>query len=1330
MSITPIGDLMIAIKADIDDYQKSMATASDITAGFKNTLASLGATIRNTGAVLTAMGGIAAGATAAIVASTSRINKAFREVSTLMDINSDAMSRFGDQVTRLTSQFSVQGGRVQTLQSLYQTLSAGFTGTAESVTVLENALRLSKIGFVEADAAVENLTKTLNAYGMSADEAQKASDVLFSVVQFGVVKFNQLNKSLVPILGVANSAGVELEQVAAAFAQLTKSGQPARRAAFALRSTITKMQKPSAALSRVLRKLAVEGNLELSKRVQENVDKLRNQKSTLNDLQADLQNQQTELASTRQKYNELGNELSGLEGQFDDLSDSMRDNRIKIKEIRLAAQKEGRDLTESEKDRIDELQLKNEEYRLEQMKMEREMESVREKREKTNETMQKQQDKVDETRQKITEQESAISESQATIEKFAGSISTSIIEQEGFVGALNMMINRGEEMGVPLQSMFNNVRAYSAIIKLAGDNTENYQETLSNLKDNAGVTQRQMERFDDSMGSNFRRTIQNLKQTFHALGQELIDVLLPYVKDANSVISDFKDYFKGLDDSVKQAVARFGILSSVFALIVGPLLFISGMFLTIAGTLGTALIPIIGVAAVATYGLMSAFSDVAKGGEEADSRLDDFKETIKSVIDFVRNLKDVFVEELLPGFKDLGGGMMAVIKEIVSAFSDMGNAAEDGGLSLRDIASIIGDMMSIVGNFMKENDKLIASLLMLGAGAKAATTLYTAFKSLQGIMASFKAAPMVATAVSRVQKALYLLGKVLGGGIASQVKTLSANFARVLSTSGSLKAALLTVGKQALPAVLSAAARLTVVTTLISAAFYALKNDTAGIRTAIVNTFTRIATIVTTAFGDVMGFINNKIIPEFQKFQEFMGKHQSETGAIMDGLKAVFMGTFKAIAIAIAVVGRVITGIISGFLDVIVGLWDAWGGAIIATLGAIWTTIINSIMMAVDQITSIFKIITLLFRGEYIKAFKEGVALTKRQLTRLEAIFGSIINAIANIITGAIQVIVSFFTLGFLSTGDVQKGINEILSFFASFWPSSDAKRGPLSDITSWGPGLVNTFLNGIKKGFSAMAGKVKKWIKTYITTVFKVGSTIAGFATKAIKAYWKAIKTALKTLLNLASKLYTHVGSPFEDLVDNATNWGENLIDDFISGIKNKLGDVKNAANKIGKAVKDRIGIFSDAKTGPLSNVTQWGPNLGETFSKGLKGQVKSVKEAAKKTGSGAVEGYRKGIKDSEGKLKKSAKEMGNVLNNNTPNKLQGPQAIEAPAKGLPGSKAQKKVQDITFQNGALQILPGAFQGVSEEELPQKVREEIGNELEVVIDRIEGKGHSPSKKQ
>lgn len=87
------------------------------------------------------------------------------------------------------------------------------------------------------------ITTLLNAYKLDVSEAENLSDQLFTTVRLGKTSFGELGKSIAQVAPVAAAYGVEIDQVLAAVATLTKQGTPTAQAMTQIRASIIAVSK-------------------------------------------------------------------------------------------------------------------------------------------------------------------------------------------------------------------------------------------------------------------------------------------------------------------------------------------------------------------------------------------------------------------------------------------------------------------------------------------------------------------------------------------------------------------------------------------------------------------------------------------------------------------------------------------------------------------------------------------------------------------------------------------------------------------------------------------------------------------------------------------------------------------------------------------------------------------------------------------------------------------------------------------------------------------------------------------------------------------------------
>ena len=105
------------------------------------------------------------------------------------------------------------------------------------------------------------------------------------------------------------------------------------------------------------------------------------------------------------------------------------------------------------------------------------------------------------------------------------------------------------------------------------------------------------------------------------------------------------------------------------------------------------------------------------------------------------------------------------------------------------------------------------------------------------------------------------------------------------------------------------------------------------------------------------------------------------------------------------------------------------------------------------------------------------------------------------------------------------------------------------------------------------------------------VGEAVKELFTQTIP---NAVRTAVDTLASLPGK---------------ALQWGKDLIDNFISGIKSKLSALADSVKGVAQTVRDFIG-FSEPKKGPLSNFHTYAPDMMSLFAGGIQDNLWRVQD------------------------------------------------------------------------------------------------------------------------
>ena len=161
-----------------------------------------------------------------------------------------------DAAIEMSSQLPFAAAEIQT--TMFDALASGVKGGEAGLKgFADTAARLAVGGGSAIADSTKLLAGQLNAYGKSAEEAGKFSDIFFNTVNYGVTSIPELSAQLSNVIPTAAAAGVELENVGAALAVMTSKGVPTAQSTTKLNQLLLEIQKPGAALAGVLKKAGV-----------------------------------------------------------------------------------------------------------------------------------------------------------------------------------------------------------------------------------------------------------------------------------------------------------------------------------------------------------------------------------------------------------------------------------------------------------------------------------------------------------------------------------------------------------------------------------------------------------------------------------------------------------------------------------------------------------------------------------------------------------------------------------------------------------------------------------------------------------------------------------------------------------------------------------------------------------------------------------------------------------------------------------------------------------------------------------------------------------------
>lgn len=161
--------------------------------------------------------------------------QAMKEVETISEATQKNFKGISAEVLALSK--NSPDGPAKLAKAYYQIVSAGYDGAA-GMKLLETASKAATAGVTSTETAADGITTTLNAFKLSAEEADEVADAMFTTVKLGKTTFEQLSSTLSQAAPLAAATGFSYQELLAAVASLTKQGVPTAQAMTQIRSGI------------------------------------------------------------------------------------------------------------------------------------------------------------------------------------------------------------------------------------------------------------------------------------------------------------------------------------------------------------------------------------------------------------------------------------------------------------------------------------------------------------------------------------------------------------------------------------------------------------------------------------------------------------------------------------------------------------------------------------------------------------------------------------------------------------------------------------------------------------------------------------------------------------------------------------------------------------------------------------------------------------------------------------------------------------------------------------------------------------------------------------
>ena len=960
-----------------------MKTSKESVGLFTGSVRSLSAAMRNMGIVVTAASALAGAGMVTLSRRAERVNAAFREVDSISSQVSNTQEEYGDLVSELNTEFGLQANRLQVITALYQSVSAGIDeGTESQREFLGTAADLAVVGLVDLETSVDVLSTTLNTYNMETDDATRVSEALFRTVQFGKVTLEELAPVMGRIAALGSDMGVEIEELGAAMAQLTRNGFEARIAATGLRAIMRSLMRPSEEMESILRDMAfAQGGLV------------------------------EEMTKGHDVLDGMAEEYRHLTSRVEELSDAQREARETQEETSLSIQRARLAITAIEEDRVDAI----EDSVAAEMAQSNSISELEDKIEDYQ--FQVNQSRIQEEDARIEKEElegrtqdlkNAFSEELDVAGDLEGGIGQLFTENQGLVETLTELREVSDEQNVAFDELFPRTRALQGALALVGDGGDNFIDIMEDMKQESFDMEEAWEDLDDQTRENFdsfedfkeemeeirdsdleswaddmRGPQENLRNATSRLGEAAEDLGQIFNDEVVEALQGISRFFEGvsnrldsMEESTRQAIGRFGVLAVSIGLVLGPMLFLGGQIALMASAMGSALLPVLLIATFVFSVFAGAISAAITEGEESEGIFSSMEGVLSSLIGFLSDARGAFEDLIAPRLVSFGKTLISLFELISFDLATLFDSSESSESALESFAGTIGSLIARLDGFISQNKNLIS--LLVRDLVEALIDVSHFARGLLDVFISILSRDDVQTFIMAVAAGVVLL--------AVNVASLLGTIGRWLSRNDDLVAGIVTV--------------VAVIGGLIFAA---------------IKFITVVGAIATTVSG---------IIATIQSFAIALNMVLSVMGPLT-ALKTVIISLFPTFVKGVTVLTKVL-GVLAKGVAIVVGALSA-KILIIAGIIALFATLVASIWIARDEILDAL----LSIWGIWFSIFKAIQQFITGEINWRE--MGSkIVESLAEGLTSAL--------------GSLRDAASKVASTIGEYLPTSPADKGYFSD--------------------------------------------------------------------------------------------------------------------------------------------------------------------------------------------------------------------------------------------------------------------------------------------
>ena len=154
---------------------------------------------------------------------------------------------------------------------------------------------------------------------------------------------------------------------------------------------------------------------------------------------------------------------------------------------------------------------------------------------------------------------------------------------------------------------------------------------------------------------------------------------------------------------------------------------------------------------------------------------------------------------------------------------------------------------------------------------------------------------------------------------------------------------------------------------------------------------------------------------------------------------------------------------------------------------------------------------------------------------------------------------------------------------------------------------ILAALAEGLIKAIPELLKSAPVIIKNLVEAIISFVPNMVKGGEELVKGIAEGILGMVDAAIDSVKKLLDKIKDAILGVVDRAKEWGADMIENFTNGIKSKVSGVVSAVSGIASRVKSFLG-FSEPEEGPLSNFSTYAPDMMKLFAKGIKDNERLV--------------------------------------------------------------------------------------------------------------------------